>query len=110
MVKNLPVNAGDVRHVGPWGCKESDMTEHSTHTVDCSPPGSSVRGISQVKILERVAISRSRGPSRPRDLCLFHPLHWQADSSYYMYILYTKTLTVTACGGRCGPWQGQARG
>ena len=35
--------------------------------VDCSPPGSSVRGILQVRILEWVAISSSRGSSRPRD-------------------------------------------
>ena len=36
-------------------------------TVDCSPPGSSVHGISQARILELVAISFSRGPSPPRD-------------------------------------------
>ena len=35
--------------------------------VDCSPPGSSVHGISQARILEGVAISFSRGSSRPRD-------------------------------------------
>ena len=35
--------------------------------TDCSPPGSSVRGISQAKILEWVAISFSRGSSQPRD-------------------------------------------
>ena len=35
--------------------------------MDCSPPGSSVPGISQARILERVAISSSRGSSRPRD-------------------------------------------
>ena len=35
--------------------------------VDCSPPGSSVHGISQARILERVAISFSRGSSQPRD-------------------------------------------
>ena len=29
--------------------------------MDCSPPGSSVQGISQARILERVAISYSRG-------------------------------------------------
>ena len=34
--------------------------------VDCSPPGSSVRGILQPRILERVAISYSRGSSQPR--------------------------------------------
>ena len=35
--------------------------------MDCSPPGSSVRGIFQAGILEWVAISFSRGSSRPRD-------------------------------------------
>ena len=34
---------------------------------DCSPPGSSVHGIFQRRILEWVAISSSRGSSRPRD-------------------------------------------
>ena len=35
--------------------------------MDCSPPGSSVHGILQAKILEWVAISFSRGSSKPRD-------------------------------------------
>ena len=35
--------------------------------VDCSPPSSSVHGILQARILEWVAISFSRGSSRPRD-------------------------------------------
>ena len=35
--------------------------------VDCSPPGSSVHGILQARILEWVAISFSRGCSQPRD-------------------------------------------
>ena len=35
--------------------------------VDCSPPISSVHGILQARILECVAISFSRGSSRPRD-------------------------------------------
>ena len=34
---------------------------------DCSPPGSSGHGISQVRLLEWVAISSPRGSSRPRD-------------------------------------------
>ena len=50
--------------------------------VESIPPGSSVHGILQARILEWVAISFSRGSSGPRDqtctsLCL---LHWQADS------------------------------
>ena len=47
--------------------------------MGCSPPGSSVPGIIQARILEWVAISSSRESSRPRDQtsCL---LCWQADS------------------------------
>ena len=35
--------------------------------MDCSPPGSSVHGISQERIMEWVAMPSSRGSSRPRD-------------------------------------------
>ena len=35
--------------------------------MDCSPPGSSVYGISQARILEKVDISSFRGSSQPRD-------------------------------------------
>ena len=35
--------------------------------VDCSPPGSSVRGIFQARILEWVALPSSRGSSWPKD-------------------------------------------
>ena len=37
------------------------------NSVNCNPPGSSVHGISQAKILEWVAMPSSRGPFRPRD-------------------------------------------
>ena len=51
--------------------------------MDCSPPGSSVHGVLQARILEWVAISFSRASSRPRNrtcvsLCF---LLWQVDSS-----------------------------
>ena len=36
------------------------------YPMDCSPPGSSVHGIVQVRILEWVAISFSRRSCRPR--------------------------------------------
>ena len=35
--------------------------------VDCSPPGSTVHGISQARIVDWVAICFSVGSSRPRD-------------------------------------------
>ena len=37
------------------------------NSVDCCPPGSSIRGSPQVRILQWVAISFSRGSSQPRD-------------------------------------------
>ena len=37
------------------------------HPMDCSPPGSSVQGILQARILEWVAISCFRWSSQPRD-------------------------------------------
>ena len=48
---------------------------HSSHvwlwnTMDYSPPGSSVHGIFQVRILDWVAILFSRGSSQPRDWTL----------------------------------------
>ena len=36
-------------------------------TMDCSPPGSSVRGILQARIVDWVAMPSSRGSSQPRD-------------------------------------------
>ena len=46
--------------------------------MDCSPPGSSVHGILQARILEWVAISFSRGSSRSMDQTMSPAL--QADS------------------------------
>ena len=36
-------------------------------STDCSPPGSSVHGILQARMLEWVAVPSSRGSSRPRE-------------------------------------------
>ena len=44
--------------------------------MDCGPPGSSVRGILQARILEWVAMLFSRGSLQPKNLALL----WQADS------------------------------
>ena len=47
--------------------------------TDCSPPGSSVHGILQARILESVAISFSRGSSQPRDWTRL--LHWHGEGN-----------------------------
>ena len=56
----------------PW--KESEVKVWVAHlcptlcnSMECSPPGSSVQGLLQARILEWVAIFFSRGSSQPRD-------------------------------------------
>ena len=84
--------------------------------MDCSPPGSSVRGILQARILEWAAISSSRGSSQPRGrtrLSCF--LHWQEDSlprappmiSHVAQMV--KNLPAFQEPWRCGfdPWVGR---
>ena len=50
-----------------WLCLCIQSQPALCNPVDCSPPGSSIHGVSQARILEGVAISSSRGPSQPRD-------------------------------------------
>ena len=51
-------------------------------SMDCSPPGSSVHGVFQARILEWAAIPFSRGSSQPRDQTWVSTL--QAFSLYYL--------------------------
>ena len=52
-----------------WGVKVKVAQSYLTlcNPMDCSPPGSSVYGILQARILEWVATPFSRGSSQPRD-------------------------------------------
>ena len=57
-------------HSRPWRlCAQSCAQLYLTlcDPLDCSPPGFSVHGMLQTRILEWVAISFSRGSYRPRD-------------------------------------------
>ena len=46
-----------------WWWFSRSVLSDSCNTIDCSPAGSSVRGILQARILEYGAISTSRGSS-----------------------------------------------
>ena len=61
----------------PYAC-ESGLT--LCNPMDCSPPGSSVHGILQTRMLEWVAAPSFRGSSQPRDRTQVSHLHWQAGS------------------------------
>ena len=50
-------------------CMLSRFSLTLCNPMDCSPPGSSVDGIRQGRILEWVAMPSSRGSSQPRDSC-----------------------------------------
>ena len=63
---------------------------------NCSPPGCSVYGISQPRILERVAISYSRGSTLPKyQICIFcigrqvlyHKCHLGSPNDYMLLVL-----------------------
>ena len=60
--------------------------------MDCSLPGSSVQGILQARILERVAMPSSRGSSQPRD---------QSQVSYTEGGFFTTQATREAYQGIC---------
>ena len=66
--------------------------------MDCSPPGSSVHGIFQVRILESVAISFPREifPTHGSKLCLLDVLHWQVDYLQLSH-LWSPWLYMCAC-------------
>ena len=51
-----------------WACVSGcSIVSHSCDPMDCSPPGSSVHGIFQARILEWAAVCFSRGSSPPQD-------------------------------------------
>ena len=51
------------------------------NSMDCSPPGSSVHGILQARILKWVAIPSSRGSSQPRDQTHLSHISWSPASA-----------------------------
>ena len=56
--------------VDMYECEKSEVIQSCPtlcDPMDCSPPGSSIHGIFQARVLEWVAISCSRGSSWPRD-------------------------------------------
>ena len=76
--------------------KESEVTQSCAtlcDPMDCSLPGSSVHGIFQARILEWVAISFSRGSSRPGDRtqvsCIVgrHFYHLSHKGSFFFFFL-----------------------
>ena len=70
------------------------------NSMDCSPPGSSVHGVSQGRILECVTISSSRGSSQPKD-----QTHVSCTGkrffSFYLFIFKWRIIALQYCLGFC---------
>ena len=82
--------------------------------MDCSPPDFSVHGISQVRILEWVANSFSRGSSQPRDQthisCIGRQVlyHWATREAPLWTAAAAKSLQ--SCLTLCDPKDGSPSG
>ena len=84
--------------------------------MDCSPPGSSLHGLIVAGILERVAMSSSRGSSQPRDWThiscgscigrriLYRWTTWEAQGS--VQVPCTARQILNDCTTREGPMVG----
>ena len=76
------------------------VVSNTSDPMDCSPPVSSVHGVSQVKILEWVAISYSRESSRSKNLthisCLAGRFfyHWATKNGDTLYSQFKKNQEV----------------
>ena len=77
------------------------------NTLDCSPPGSSVRGIILARILELVAISFSWESSRPRNwtctsrIAKWTLYHWAFREALESF--WNLTFTLLICVSLCFP-------
>ena len=60
------ISSSQFIHYGSGSISHS-VVSNSLQPMDYSPPGSSVHGILQARILEWVAVSSSRGSAQPRD-------------------------------------------
>ena len=59
--RHVPKCSARLRHVS------HSVVSDSLRPIDCNPPGSSVHGILQARVLEWVTIPFSRGSSQPKD-------------------------------------------
>ena len=101
-LKRLSSSSSNLSKNRPQLCMSAQSCPTLCDPMDCSPPDSSVHGISQARILEWIFISSSRGSSPPRDWtqvsygsCIGRQIlyHWATGKSSHSYILYNIHLS-----------------
>ena len=77
-VSKFPPPYKDTGHSGfcVCACMRAQSCPTLCDPIVCSPPGSSVQVIFQTRVLECIAISYSRGSSRPRDQIQVSCVFW----------------------------------
>ena len=102
MVWNIPPNMSG-------GCCCCSVANLCLILPDCSPPGSSVHGISQARILEWTDISPSKGSSWPRD-----PTHVSCINRQILFHWLTAApdaaKSLQSCPTLCDPIDGRPPG
>ena len=73
------------------------------NSMDCNPPGSSVHGILQARILAWVVIYFSRGSSQPRDWT------WVSCIARWLFSIWVSSVTKL-CPALCNPMDGNMPG
>ena len=82
-------------NISEYACMHAQSCLTLCDPTDCSPPVSFVRGISQARILEWVAISFSRGSSPPKDQTMYPALAGRFFTTYILYIRMYVELNST---------------
>ena len=104
-----------IKHV--WLCSVAQLCLTLCDPMDCSPPGSSVHGIFQARILEWVAVSFSGVSSQPKDqthisciYCIgrriiYHCITWEALTKHHMLkdLLFFFPSSILKCLSKNSP-------
>ena len=100
-----------------WWCFNHSVVSDCCDAMDCSPPGSSVHGILQARILEWVAIPFSRGSLQPRDRthvsCIagrFFTAEPPGKTPHYRVAAAAATKSLQSCPTLCDPRDGSPPG
>ena len=89
------------------GCSAAKSCPTLYDPMDCGPPGSSVHGSLQARILECVAMPSSRGSSQPRDRtwvsCIGRQIlyHWASREAFISFLISFFSHSVSVCQFCC---------
>ena len=100
-------------------CSVAQLCLTLCHPMDCGPPGSSLHGDPQARILEWIVTSFSRGSSQPRDRTyisctgrqiLYHWAPWEARCHYNLIDIQSEKVALCSPayhGAGPGTWRGE---